>query len=175
MSEASAHQRRIDAIMAKAYRREGHTMLPAQAPTPVDAMMAAEQDYSDEERQIREEAVAKWRNWIMEDGCHPAAVMKRFFVFLRATAPESILNMPGTDIAAIFGQGRAAESARCGLLLGQLQKKSGYKSLTMPFQKSATAKKKYAEAARGNRNRANSVRREMPAHVPVSGKPQRAV
>lgn len=158
MNEASAHQRRIDAIMAKAYRREGHTLLPAQAATPVDAMMAAEEAMPDDELKIREEGVAAWRNWILQDGPHPAAVMKRVYVFLRATHPESILNLPGTDIAAIFGQGRAAESARCGLLLEKLRKKAGYKSLTMPFQKSATARRKYAEAQRGNRHRANSVR-----------------
>jgi hypothetical protein len=178
MSEASAHQRRIDAIMAKAYRREGHNFAPKTAPTPLDALLAAEEQLPDDEQRIRSEAISGFILWLFEESPHPAPVMKKLYAFVRMVRPETLWNMPGTDIAAIFGQGRAAESARCNLLLEKLKLKAGYKNLSMPFQKSATAKQKYAEAQRGNKHRANSIRGN-PApdalRIPVSGKAQRGV
>jgi hypothetical protein len=157
MSEPSAHQRRIDALMAKVYRREGHTFSSAAVLTPLDAMLAAEEAVPMDEQKVREEGVHAWLGWIFEEGPHVATVMKRLFVFVRGVRPELILNMSGAEIAALFGQGRAAESARCNLLLEKLKKKANYRTLALPFQKSATTKQKYAQAQRGNKHRANSV------------------
>ncbi len=160
----SPHERKINEVLAGAYRREGHNLPPATVPTPLDALLAAEEALPEDEQKIKEDFADKWLGFFFTDPTtgrhdpHPANVMKRLFFYVRAVRPTLLLNLPGEEIAALFGQGRGAESARCNLLLGKLKKKGGYRRLSLPFQKSTSAKQKYAAAQRGNKHRANSVR-----------------
>lgn len=139
--------------LAAATRRNSHLVNARQELTPFDHALAAEEAMPDDEKAIRAEAISKWVEWIMEDGPRLDRAVKRFYSFVRAYRPDLLLNMSGAEIAAQFGQTRAAESARTRRVTETTLKKAGYRCTAVPFQRSATTRAKCAAAQMGNTNR----------------------
>jgi hypothetical protein len=120
----------IDEIMWRVYERAGrHAELHLSAAetdeqSPLRLLLEPEPrawgDHTEHERReiIREEMsiasryLRRFLNWVMAFGPHPRHALQRFFTATNAVAPELMLNMSQEEIAALFGQCRAAESAR---------------------------------------------------------------
>lgn len=146
------------AALGAAMRRNAHLVTPERSLTPFEELVAREaSDHSDEEALIREEAIGTWLGWLFEGGIKIEEATKRLFVFARGFRPELILNMSGAEIAALFGQTRAAESHRSRKVIEATLRKAGAKFTDQPYQKSATTRRKCAASAMGNRNRANKA------------------
>jgi hypothetical protein len=107
---------------------------------------------SSEEFIIKAEGVSLFIGWLFSRGPRPTEVMKRLYLYARAARPELLLNMSGAEVAALFGQGRAAESHRERLVLGETLSAVGSKA-SFGWQKSPASCARYAAIAKGNRNR----------------------
>lgn len=165
LSPLDEHLHAVREMLAQVYRREGRNQEGVDNHTPLDALLEKEeQDSAGEEMLIGQEKLRRMMGWIFEAGPDPAAAMQRLYALARCCFPELILNMTGEEVAVIFGQGRAAESARIGLLNAKL-KAAGFRNHLFRFQKSAGSRPKYAAAQRGNQNRRNGKRRSQRAEA----------
>lgn len=143
-----------------AMRKNGHLIPESTALTPFDELAAREaQEFTDEEQAIRAEAVAAMINWIWEAGPDLLRAAKRLTTYTRLYRPELVLNMSCDEAGALFGQGKAAESARVGVVEDTLRR-AGYRHTKLPSNKSESACRKMAVAQKGNKHRANSVKRK---------------
>lgn len=151
--EVARVARETDAAVDEARRRAGQMREAIDVGTPLDALLRAEDGVSAEEFAIKSEGFCELIEFIFAKGPHPHDVMQRLYSVARGIRPEVTLNMPGRAIAAIFGQTRAAESARTKLLLTTTFEAAGFRASALPYQKSAGASEAYAKAQRGNTNR----------------------
>lgn len=141
--------------IAAATRRNPHLVNRSGVLTPLDVMLAREEGKrGDDDYAARAEGIDDWLGWIFEEGPRLDVAAKRLYVFARAFRPDVIRCMSGAEIAALFRQTRAAESARARRVLDGTMKKAGYRCTTVPFQKSESMRAKARESAKGNRNRA---------------------
>jgi hypothetical protein len=160
MTSLSLAERRVQAILARQYRKHGHAPITsAIVPTPVDAIQQREDaGATSEEIALKQEAVAEFLGFVFEVGPSPARVLHRLYSLVRVLHPELIMSMNRSELARLLGQTRAAQSHRERLLFGELCRRGGYKSLSLPDQKSDTAVKRYRRTQRGNRNRNKAKR-----------------
>lgn len=156
ISPEDQHQQDLNAMLAKVHRRSrGDGMELA---TPFDELAAQEDGVASDEGAIRSEVIRKWLGWIFAKGPDPAEAMKRLYTFAQSFAPDMILNLTCEEIATIFAQGRAAQSARVKLLITRPLEAAGCHNPHMRFQKSASAVEKYRAVQRGNTNRRKGAR-----------------
>lgn len=141
------------AALAAAYRREGRTWAAGPG-TALDAMLAGEAARDAGEQALRTRGLHAWLARVWDGGAALGPALKALYVEARALAPELLLNMTGGEIAAIFGQGRAAESARVRARVNDFLRAAGCRHTTLRFQKTEASCARYAAAQRGNRNRA---------------------
>lgn len=151
--------RETDAAVDEAKRRARQTGEAISTETPLDALLRAECGETAEEFEIKSEGFCQLIDYVFAKGPHPHDVMQRLYSVARSVRPEVTLNMPGRAIAAIFGQTRAAESARTKLLLTTTFEAAGFRASALPYQKSASGCQAYAEAQRGNTNRRGTGRK----------------
>lgn len=143
---------------AQAVRKSGHLIAGATALTPFDEMVEREEhDHDDDERKIRDEAVSTWLGWIWEGGLDLPRAVKRLVTYTRLYRPELVHNLTCEEAAALFAQGKAAESARVEVITDTL-KKAGYRHTMLPSRKSERSRQKMAKAQVGNKHRARSVK-----------------
>lgn len=148
----------VRASISKAYRREGRTWESRPHIATIEMQLLLESAVDVEDSLVRAKAMETWLGRIWDGGPRLGAAMKALYVDTRALAPELILNMSGDEIADLFAQGRAAESARVKQRVNRRLLHAGFRHGTLRFQKSATACRTYAESQRGNTNRADGAR-----------------
>ena len=139
--------------LARCWRRE-RAVVAAPVAVSFSAMWASEGARSAAERADREAVLVAWLRRVWRGGPDLREALKVVFVHVRAVAPEAAWNMTGEEVAALFGQGRAAESARVKRDYSRELERAGFRATAARFQKSETACRKFAVAQRGNRNRA---------------------
>ncbi len=152
------HHERIGEVLGAAFRREEHT-LPDRPFLGGDVVALDRLDSAAGagERAERRLAARLWLRRIWR-GAGLAEAMKGIYALTRSFWPELVMNMTGEELAALFGQTRAAESARVHNLVNHPIERHCGRHTTLRFQKSTAACGKYAGAARGNTHRADSVR-----------------
>lgn len=150
---------KVKAAMERARRREGRTWAMGQ----ISTLEIMESVADSSEALIRAQAMEVWLARVWNAGPKLSEALKNLFVEARALAPELILNMSGEEISDLFGQGRAAESARVKKRVNDVFTRAGFRYSALRFQKSATACRKYAARAKGNKHRAHSISLEEPA------------
>lgn len=110
-------------------------------------------------------AVAAWARlrmmqWLFGSGPKPREVAMRVFAMAWARYGELTGPMTGNDVAKMFGEGRAAFSARMGRLFGQPVIDRMGTEMQIPGQKNPEASAAYAENARKNTPRAHTAHRD---------------
>ena len=141
-----------------AVRKSGHIIAGATALTPFDLMAERESTHHNEDEQkIREEAICEWLGWIWEGGLDIRRASKRLVTYTRLYRPELVRNLTCEEAAALFDQGKAAESARVKAVEKTI-KKAGFRHTMLPSRKSERSRQKMAKAQRGNKHRARSVK-----------------
>lgn len=160
------HERHVHAVLARVHRQNGHAAVPAPAPLPFEELLARESG-ADERAEIiaaKEEAVMQFLSVLWSVGPDPRPVMKRLCAFTRMMRPDLVLGMNRTQMAAMLGdKGRATHTAREHKIQEEMRVRGGFRQITMPDQKSATAREKSAKQARGNRNRCGGTRKAAAA------------
>ena len=112
-------------------------------------------DYEMRQRALGARAILEW---IVGEGIHPKKLVKRLLAVGRAagTQPFTLLTME--EAGLLVDETKAAHSHRCKVLSGLMAKAGAY-GFKIAGQKSAASTAKYAAAQKGNKNRANSVKR----------------
>lgn len=142
----------IDAALARLWRRERAVLRAGGGGPSLAEMLAAERGRG-EEREVRERALVVWLQRVWRHGPAVREALKIVYVDVRAVAADVGWNMSGEEVAVLFGQGRAAESARVRREYSLQLERAGFRSTQARFQKSATTCRKYAAAQQGNQNR----------------------
>lgn len=150
--------RAVQKSLSRAYRREGLTWDAVPHITTIEMRLMMESAIDPEDSLIRAKAMEAWLARVWDAGPRLGEAMKALYVEARSIAPELILNMSGDEIAQLFNQGRAAESARVKQRVNAVLIRAGFRRATLRFQKSVSACRTYAAKARGNKNRAKSAR-----------------
>ena len=129
--------------------------------TPLSALLACEDGSDEDARQARSEVLGMLIDYAMQDGAHPAKVMKNFYAIVHALRPQAL---PGEwtckDFGDLFGETKAAHSWRVKKLFDRRLKERGARPIKARFQKPASATPKYAAAQKGNSNRRHGLGRE---------------
>ena len=156
VDQTRRHGEIIKGALAKAYRREGHTYSAALEPSGLDRLRLV--NVSAEEDELRTATLQRWFRYIWHGRSSLVDALKHFYTNTRGFAPELLLNMTGEELAIFFGQGRAAQCEREKLHINKRLERAGVKHIKLRFQKSAAACAKYADRAKGNHHRADSVK-----------------
>lgn len=148
------------AAIGAAVRKSGHLGAGVTTLTPFDLMAEREKtEHNEDEQKIRSEAVCEWLGWVWEGGLDIRRAAKRLVTYTRLYRPELVRNLTCEEAAALFGQGKAAESARVKAVEETI-KGAGYRHTMLPSRKSERARQKMANAQRGNKHRAKSAKKE---------------
>jgi hypothetical protein len=157
MSSFFSSEEKIDAALRKFHQRAAGW---AAVPRGYEEIFAADEDedhgagdYEMRQRALGARAILLW---IVGEGLHPKKLLKRLLVVGRACATEPFSLLTMEESALLCDEEKATHSARCKVLSG-LMKKAGMKGFKIAGQKAEGSTAKYAAAARGNKNRANSV------------------
>ena len=141
-------------LMARRYRRASFDTsgLDHSGDSPLDSLIRKEEGEPDDHYCAGVAMLEDFLGWVFQNGPHPRGVMQRVYAVVRALRPDLLLTMSGAEIAVIFGETRAAESARL-MLLDKKMKAAGFKHTPFTSRKSETARQRMALAALGNQNR----------------------
>lgn len=156
--EVSAHEQAMLGVLGKLDRKIGDSYLACEgAPNESEAlsMESGSEAAGDSVTQfIRVQAMRAMFRYCLVEGPDIAKVMKRFYGLGRAYYPELLWNMSDEDLAVMFGETRAAVSARRNRIVTKKLADAGFKGTRVRCQKSEGSIEKYADAQIGNRNRA---------------------
>lgn len=150
---ADAHEQRITSVLARKAAERGYQQEAVTAYTPLSALLASEGGDDAEDAAARSEVLQMLIDFAMQDGPHPAAVMKNFYALVHALRPSAMPGWTCKDFAALFGETKAAHSWRVKKLFTRSLEARGARPIKARFQKSASATKAYSAAQLGNSNR----------------------
>lgn len=161
MSDFILFEANMDAALRKHYRRTGAEMVYTEM--PYERMLRDADDTADEDLDMdiwRERAIGAraLMKQLMCEGPHPQKLMKHIFTVGRALNMEPFNQFTMEEAAMLCGELKATHSYRLKLL-SKLIGAVGMKGVRLPGQKSSAATAKYSAAQKGNKNRANSVKR----------------
>lgn len=156
--EAVVQVDRVNAMMAHLYRSDSGAADAVEFATPLDALLAKEGEQTEDDYAAGVAMLVRFLDFVFARGAHPKHAVSRLYAVVRALKPSLIKNMTGEQVATIFNQTRAAESARLAMLAG-MEAKVGFRHPTFRVQKSATAKAKMRRAQMGNQNRKGGKRK----------------
>lgn len=155
---ASEHMLRINRVLNCAFQRE-RPCLPEWIRNPkkqsVDEAIRQiiEEVFDGDETKFNESVeneLVPLVRWLSE--AHGGFV-KNLYLLAQACDPDLVLRMNSAELAQMFGQTRAAWSARMKRKVNGTLKSAGYKGYLIRGQKTASACEKYRECAKGNTNR----------------------
>lgn len=153
--DVDAHEARINSVLARKAAERGFD--PGESVTtytPLRALLDGEDGLDDEHaRQARSEILEMMIDFTMQDGPHPASVMKNFYAMVHALRPKAMPAWTCQDFADLFGETKAAHSWRVKKLFTRRLENRGSRSIKAKFQKSPRATANYAAAQKGNSNR----------------------
>lgn len=159
-SDVDGHEQRITSLLARKAAERGYQAEAVTGYTPLSALLASEDRDEEDERQARSEIVGMLIDFALQDGPHPAKVMKNFYALVHALRPQAL---PGKwtcqDFADLFGETKAAHSWRVKKLFERRLEARGARPIKARFQKTASATANYSAAQKGNHNRRHGLAR----------------
>lgn len=148
----------MNAVLATAFQREGRVAVEASTPRTMAELFEQAPGDGDEEMRIKMETAVRLLHFCFQDGAHPGCTMRLFYLLTQRLAPELVRRMSGAELAELFGETRAAWSARNKRLFTGYLKARGARAAKGHFQKSDTHAARCAAAQRGNTNRRGKMR-----------------
>ena len=127
---------------------------------PFDRLLLAEDDEitggdegpGDYEMMQRVVGVKGLYRYLLAEGNHPLAIMKRLYAAGAAMNIEAFASLTMEERALMFGETKAAVSFRMKKLSGMIER-AGMKGSRLPGQKSKDSTANYSAAQIGNQNR----------------------
>jgi hypothetical protein len=159
MSNFFSPEEQVDAALRRFHQREAGY---ASTPRGYEEILRADEDeqveagdYEMRQRALGARAILLW---IVSEGLHPKKLVRRLLVVGRACATEPFNLLTMEEAAMLGDEQKATHSARCKVLSRMMQR-LGMKGFKIAGQKPESATAKYSASAKGNRNRANSVKK----------------
>lgn len=131
--------------------------------TPLSALIAAEEGESGGDGDERAAVILRFLDFCLQDGEHPAAVMRNFYAVVSFVRPELLHNMGVRDIGKLLGRTGAAHSWRVKKLFEEKIKAAGGHATKAPWQRSDSGCASYAAAQRANQNRRKKPKQKRAA------------
>lgn len=159
---STAWEQQTEALVRRCYEQLDAVCVragaePREDETPLDIVAAIEEGGAEDEvaealREGRTEGVRLALEFVFQDGCDPAVVMRRLYATVSQLAPELIHGMTFAEQAEMFGETRSAVSGR----IRRLFKDTAVRGRN---QKRQSAVERMREAQRGNSNRKNGEKK----------------
>ena len=147
------NEARISRVLATAYQRERAAQAHENTPMTFGDIFDPAPDDGEELMKAKQEAVIRMLCFIFQKGPHPGNVMRLVYLLAARLKSDLILNMNGSELADLFGETRAAWSARNQKMFTGYLRACGSHAAKDPRQKSDSVCAKYAVAQLGNTNR----------------------
>ncbi|PAW76800.1 MAG: hypothetical protein B9S32_13765 [Verrucomicrobia bacterium Tous-C9LFEB] len=144
------HEARIEHVLRGVF--QNGEAVSSDNHTPLDALIAKEESMG-LDWDVRAEGINRLLDYFFVDGVHPGRVIRRVYAIAWALKRGGVERMSQTDIAALLGETRAAQSKRIRMIFNGHLAKSGFRACQAPGQKSASAVKTYSARQKGNHNR----------------------
>lgn len=148
------HEKRIESLLRRKAAERGSQAEAVTTYTPLSALLQAEDGADDEQAAAaRSEVLGMMIDFTLQNGPHPAAVLKNFYALVHALRPQAMPNWTCQNYADLFGETKAAHSWRVKQLMERFVVARGGRPIRARFQKAASSTKNYSAAQKGNRNR----------------------
>lgn len=143
----------VDHQIAQAFMANGGSLAfdPRNPELGVAHVFHEGEDDGYEVRQARIDTFQRMMDAIWAEGPHPIKALRRLYLLTRCGSPQHVAMMTQTSVAVLLNETRAATSAREQGWL-EFMAEHGFFG-KRPGMKGQVAKKTYAAAAKGNRNR----------------------
>lgn len=156
---AAEHEERIASVLARRASKAGMQAEGVTYRTPLSALLAAEEEDTDDTLAARSEIIGMMIDFAMQDGPHPQAVLKNFYAIVHALRPQALRGWTCQDIAELFGETKAAHSWRVKKIFKVRLEAVGARPIKARFQKPSGATANYSAAQKGNHNRRHGLAR----------------
>jgi hypothetical protein len=154
------HEQRINSLLARKAAERGSQAEAVTTYTPLSALLRSEDGDDDEQAAAaRSEVLGMMIDFTLQNGPHPASVLKNFYALVHALRPSAMPNWTCQNYADLFGETKAAHSWRVKQLMERFVVARGARPIRARFQKAASATKNYSKAQKGNRNRRHGLPR----------------
>jgi len=154
----------IEAVLDAAYHRMG-CAAPLRNGRPVVQMVHEATQLEDEELWVWLEAWRSMMAIIWQEGPSPERALKRLVALTWAVSRENLANMTMEELGLLTHETKSAWSNRIKIIYSDYLKSRGFRGTRVPGQKSESATKAYAAAAKHNKNRASGKKKgDKPAH-----------
>lgn len=147
-SQQRQAEQRIARVLRTAHLREEAAPVDFAKPFDFSEIFDASDASDSEENRIRAETLDRILLFLYADGIHPGCVMRRTYLLAHRSRPELLKHMSGAELAEMFGETRAAWSARAIRLFEGYAKARGGRALHAWNSKSETARATYARRAK---------------------------
>jgi hypothetical protein len=144
----------VENQIAQAFMANGGALAfdPVNPSLGVSHVFHEEDDDGYEIRRARIDVFQRLMDFIWAGGLNPIQAFKRMLVITRCGSPQHLAHMDQTDVAVLLNETRAATSTRELAVWQEFMRAKGFFG-KRPGMKGEDAKRTYAAAAKGNRNR----------------------
>lgn len=97
-------------------------------------------------------------DFIFRDGPHPAAAMRRLYVWVKKFRPDLMWEAGFREIGALFGEDGAHVEWRLSVMIDEYLEAKGARNVKMPWQRQEPQCAIYANSQLGNANRTGGAR-----------------
>lgn len=149
-AEILRYEREVNEALRRFSRRTNYE--PVTTETPLSHLLETE-DGALDEWGIRNEAVRKFFEYILADGPHPAAILRRLYAAGSHMMIRPFCEMTLREKAQMLGDSHGAQHWRMKRLCIDPLLRNGAKSVKAPGQKSLHAQAAASVAQKGNVNR----------------------
>lgn len=160
---AAEADRQIETAMGAVFRAKGFAAV--EHATPFSELVRREEgicvDAAGDElavHDVRVSTFARMLDWIFEKGPDPRVATQRLYTLAKELRPAALGGLSHEQIGLLLGETRANGSARALMIFGGLKAAAGLTGDFGAAHKSATARAKMAESAKGNTNRRGGKR-----------------
>jgi hypothetical protein len=130
---------------------------PTTEHTPLDSILAAEDNGTDE-WEVKRETVIRIFSYLVADGPHPAAVLRRLYALGAHMAIRPFCDLTLREKKLLLGGSHGTHHWLMKKICEDPLRKKGARAWKAPGQKSLNSRKSYSRSQEGNTNRKNKLK-----------------
>lgn len=149
--EISDYERDVNTSLRRFHNRTNWE--PTEHKTPLDALMALEEEGSLEEWSVRADAIKQLFTYFVADGIRPSEVLGRVYAVGAHMGIEPFCLLTVRERGLMLGDSHGAQHYRMQKVCVDVLRRQGAKNFKAPGQKSLESRGSYSRAQQGNSNR----------------------
>lgn len=149
--EIAEYEREVCSALKRFHNRTNWE--PTEHKTPLDALMAVEEEGSLEEWSVRADTIKQMFMYFVADGIRPSEVLGRVYAVGAHMGIEPFCQLTVRDRGLMLGDSHGAQHYRMQKVCVDVLRRQGAKNFKAPGQKSLKSRESYSRAQQGNSNR----------------------